>query len=165
MLFFPVNAARIQIWDQKKKEKALWRALSLCLSENDKSGGPSSSLHSFSSYICMKVIKSKQNVHFIQYGCFFFFPKKRANSLRKSDSCDLCYSLSLKQCSFSDSKGHLISNTWVTSLKKHNLCVMKCYLKIVVGKSFVIWGRMSRKHLSQLFVGFIGEKKHTFLLI
>ena len=56
----------------------------------NKSGGP----YYIPSYTCTEMIESKQNVHFIQL--LFFSPKERDYSLKKSDSCDICSSLSLK---------------------------------------------------------------------
>lgn len=90
-------AARIQTWGKKESPVEA----SEFVLKVKKSRGPCSILQSISSYICIKMINSKQNVHFIQYGggfvcvCFFSL-NKRANSLRKSNSCDICYSLPFK---------------------------------------------------------------------
>lgn len=55
------------------------------------------------------MIKSKQK--HISYNMVAFFLEKKANSLRKSDSCDIYYSLPLKYSVYSQ----VLKDTWLAT--------------------------------------------------
>lgn len=73
---------------------------------------------------------------------FFFFPLTKEQIASGNQILVTFVTLyhSNTMCSVADSKGHLISNTYVTSLKKHNLCVKKYCLKTVTREKGVLFG-------------------------
>lgn len=99
------------------KEKALWRTV-LCSKWTRV--GPCSSLHLISLTFVLKWPRiSKMHI-----SCNMVAappPNKRANSLRKSDSRDIYYSLALKYSVCSQIVKDIWLATCVTSSKKHNL--------------------------------------------